>query len=134
MRAMVGLLFALGWFIGSSREAAAWGDLGHKIVCQIAFEQLSEPVKKRVNALIKSDAQFASFSESCVWPDHPRKRPSEHFLNLARDASGTTANHPCGASQKCVVTAINADLAVLESHATAAKKLQSPQVSWPLGR
>ena len=57
--------------------------------------------------------------------DHPRQRPSEHFLNLPRDSDGLHSESCPGASA-CVVTAIKKDFEVLSSSsASQAQKLAS---------
>jgi hypothetical protein len=94
-------------------DAYAWGDEGHKVVCQIAFDKVKPTTRAVITRLIQADGQFQSFSDACTWPDHPRKRAGEHFVNLARDASGLTAD--CGATSRCVVSAIATDFAVLSS-------------------
>jgi len=68
--------------------ALAWGDLGHRIMCQIAFQELGSIARDRVKAMIDRDPEFDTFAESCAWPDHPRRRATEHYVNLPRDAEG----------------------------------------------
>ena len=105
-------------------DAYAWGDEGHKTVCQIAFDKVKPSTRAAIVRLIEADGQFQSFSDACTWPDHPRKRAGEHFVNLARDASGLT--NDCGTASPCVVTAIAKDFAVLSSNtATDAQKADS---------
>jgi hypothetical protein len=95
------------------------GDEGHKIVCEIAF-RLAQPDKRAaVRKLIRSDTEFDTFSESCVFPDHPRKRASEHFINLARNSQGLTSDE-CPQAEKCVLSAILNDSKILASN--SAKK------------
>jgi hypothetical protein len=86
-------------------QAAAWGDEGHKIVCEIAFRLAQLDTRAAVRKLVKSDSEFDNFSDSCVFPDHPRIHAPRHFLNLHRDATGLTSDDCAGASE-CVVTAI----------------------------
>jgi len=78
-----GLLFLLGSMMYAS-PSWAWGDLGHKIICQIAFEELNDKARNEVTRLIALDATFNSFTDACTWPDHPRKRAEEHFINVGR--------------------------------------------------
>ena len=52
--------------------------------------------------------------ESCVFPDHPRKRPSEHFVNLTRDSKGLTTDE-CPTAPKCALTAILNDSKMIAS-------------------
>src|SRR5262249_50998187 len=93
-----------------SERAAAWGDLGHQIVCQIAFEELPAPAKRAVRALMAHDAQFKSFSKACVFPDWPRIRDTEHYVDLPRNAAEVDKAKPCGAKKTCVITAITNDM------------------------
>jgi hypothetical protein len=64
--------------------AAAWSDPSHEIICDIAFHELTPGVKAEVQRLINLDDEFDSFARSCVWPDHPRRRATEHFVNYPR--------------------------------------------------
>ena len=100
--------------VGFCGEAQAWGDEGHKIVCEIAFRLAQPDTRAAVRKLIRSDTEFDTFSESCVFPDHPRKRASEHFINLPRNSSGLTSDD-CPAADKCVLTAILNDSNILAS-------------------
>lgn len=93
-------------------HALAWSDLGHRIVCEIAFREVRPETRQRVKELIRQDKEFKRFSDSCTWPDHPRSRPTEHYVNLARDATGI-GEDPCPLAAKCVVTAIATDVEVL---------------------
>ena len=107
------------------RPAAAWGDEGHKIVCEIAMRSAVPSTRAEIRRLIKTDTEFDFFSDACTWPDHPRQRTSEHFVNLPRDADGLHSESCPGASA-CVVTAIKKDFAVLSSNsASQAQKLAS---------
>jgi S1/P1 Nuclease len=81
--------------------------------------------RAEVARLIKTDVEFDSFSDACTWPDHPRKRPGDHFVNLARDSSRFTSD-TCPGARGCVLTAIRQDAAVLSSNSASDKeKLES---------
>jgi hypothetical protein len=82
-RLIVSLTLVIG-AIGESGPALAWGDLGHKIVCQIAFQELNDKARTEVVRLIALDEAFDSFTDACTWPDHPRQRAEEHFINVSR--------------------------------------------------
>src|SRR6185312_9673223 len=86
------ILFVMLALASQCGNAQAWGDEGHKIVCEIAFRLAQPDTRAMVRKLIRSDTEFDTFSESCVFPDHPRKRASEHFINLARNSSGLTSD------------------------------------------
>jgi nuclease S1 len=96
------------------RSALTWGDTGHRIVCEIAFQELTGTAHQRVKQLIRVDGEFSRFSDACTWPDHPRKRADEHYVDLPRDADGIDADE-CPLADRCVLTAIDEDLKVLSS-------------------
>lgn len=108
--ASVGLVILLGVF--AAGDVYAWGDTGHEIICEIAFQELTPQARSQVRQLLQQDADFRLFSKACTWPDHPRTRASEHFVNLPRSATGL-GDDPCPVDAPCVVTAIEADLAIL---------------------
>ena len=106
-----------------SPSASAWGGLGHEAICELAFRELDDTVRQRVIALIQLDDEFTTFRASCNWPDRPRQRASEHFVNLPRDATGLDGDE-CPLADECVVTAIQEDFAILASpDATDGEKL-----------
>jgi len=96
----------------SANSVLAWGDTAHRIICEIAFKELNSQARDEVKRLIRLDPVFFTFSGSCIWPDHPRKRSREHFVNLPRIAT-QLGTDPCPLADKCVVTAIESDLQVI---------------------
>jgi hypothetical protein len=99
-------------------DALAWGDLGHKVICEIAYRRVSPAARTEIDKLIQTDAEYSSFADACTWADHPRKRALEHFLNLARDSHGLTTQD-CPGALACVVSAIRKDFALLASKTTS---------------
>ena len=116
------IVFALPVFLAMCGNAWAWGDAGHKTVCEIAFRLAMPEVRAEIRRLIQQDAQFDFFNEACTGPDHPHTRPSEHFINLPRNSTGLTTNG-CPQAPKCLLTAIESDLSVLSSNANDTRKL-----------
>jgi len=109
----------------SANSVLAWGDTAHRIICEIAFKELNSQARDEVKRLIRLDPVYFTFSGSCIWPDHPRKRSREHFVNLPRSAT-QLENDPCPLANKCVVTAIEADLKIVaDAGATDASKLDA---------
>jgi S1/P1 Nuclease len=103
----------------AAQDVFAWGDTGHHIICEIAFQELTPQARARVIELIQHDPNFMLFSKACTWADHPRTRASEHFVNLPRSAA-SIGDDPCPLDDICVVTAIDQDMAVL-SQASASE-------------
>jgi hypothetical protein len=105
------------------RDVSAWGDAGPHIICEIAFQELNPQAREAVQRLLRQDPDFTLFAKACTWPDHPRQRASEHFVNLPR-AAARLGDPPCPVDTPCVVTAIAADMAALtRAGATEAEKL-----------
>jgi hypothetical protein len=110
-------------FILLGGEARAWGDLGHKVICEIAFRLVQPDTQAAINRLMQLDSEFKTFSDSCIYPDHPRIRAAEHFLNLPRDSKGLTSDE-CPLADACVLTAILYDFKILQAkEQTDASKL-----------
>lgn len=103
-------------------NAHAWGDTAHKIICEIAFQEFTDSTRAEVIRLIKLDPDFRFFNESCTWPDHPRKRASEHFVNVPRNF-GTFTAATCPVADRCLLTAITHDIEVLKTSTDDAAKL-----------
>ena len=109
----------------SANSVLAWGDTAHRIICEIAFNELNSQARAEVKRLIRLDPVFFTFSGSCIWPDHPRKRSREHFVNLPRSAT-QLENDSCPLVDKCVVMAIEVDLQIVaDAGATDASKLDA---------
>jgi hypothetical protein len=113
---MIRLLLSTFALLALCDSALAWGDLGHKVICEIAFRLVEPDTRAGVRRLIETDTEFKTFADSCVFPDHPRRRASEHFINLPRDAKGL-ASDECPQADRCVLSAILADSKVLASKA-----------------
>jgi hypothetical protein len=73
---VAGILIALVVLFPISSDAWAWGDQGHKVICQIALRLVHPSTRVEIEKLISTDDRFDSFSDSCIWPDHPRQRAS----------------------------------------------------------
>ncbi len=97
----------------ASELTFAWGDTGHKVICQIAYEQLDATARTEVERLIELDPDFESFAESCVFADTPERiRMFDHFMNVPRSYRAITT-YECPMADSCVMTAIQTDVAVL---------------------
>jgi hypothetical protein len=118
MRYFIAVASALVAFSGN---AWAWGDTGHKIVCEIAFRLAAPDTRAAVRKLVRADTEFDTFSEACTGPDHPHTRPSEHFINLPRDSKGLASDDTCPQADKCLLTAILNDSKILSSKSERAK-------------
>ncbi len=95
-------------------DAFAWGETGHRVVCQIAFDELSESARAEVERLLGLDPDFDNFADSCLYADIPERiREFEHFMNVPRSSQAITTD-ACPLAGACVLTAIQDDTAVLK--------------------
>lgn len=108
------LLLACMAFFCLYGDACAWGDKAHQVICGVAFKIVRPDTRVEIGRLIAKDPKFESFSDSCVFPDHPRIRAPEHFLNLARNA-GDLSTDECPETNICVLSAIREDTQILSS-------------------
>jgi hypothetical protein len=125
MRAFSTMFVAVGSMIAFCGNAHAWGDTGHKIVCDLAFRLAAQGTRAEIRRLIRLDRDFDFFADSCTWPDHPRQRGDEHFINLGRDAAGISADDECPTSETCVLSAVAEDLKKLVSSTDDDEKLEA---------
>jgi len=121
MRALyLGLLIVFA-FCG---PATAWGELGHKIVCEIAYRLAAPDARTEIQRLIGTGSGFNTFSDACIGPDNPRTRDTEHYVNLPRDAT-TIASLNCP-FEICVVEAVDADRKILSNKSNSdAQRLEA---------
>ena len=115
-------IFGLAW----SSQAHAWGDSGHRTVCEIALRNLTPPARAEVSRLLQAHPQIlganplnAEYGWACTYPDHPAtngpgRRSPEHFVNYPRTTL-SLSGPSCGAAAVCALSAIPADYGVLRS-------------------
>ena len=116
------ILLGAAW----SSQVLAWGDSGHRTVCEIALRNLTPVARAEVTRLLRAHPAIlganplnAEYGWACTYPDHPAdngpgRRSPEHFVNYARSVSVVTGPG-CGVGSSCVVSAIAGDFAILRS-------------------
>lgn len=102
-----------GWFFLAPAPAKAWGQGGHYTVCEIGYLNLTPRGRAEVDRLVALDGRFASFTETCTFPDNPVSRANEHYSNYLR--SQRRIGPGCPGGRPCVLGAIDSDLAILRS-------------------
>lgn len=91
--------------------ARAWGNAGHQVVCEIAFERMGAEARQLVRDLRRLDpARSPSFNASCIWPDEVRNSTHRdtyeyHFVNVKDPAAGLDLARDCEAKD-CVSVAV----------------------------
>lgn len=123
-RLLAALVFVLALAVGP--PAFAWGDSGHRTVCEIALRNLTPAARAEVARLLQAHPAIlganplnAEYGWACTYPDHPAdtgpgRRSPEHFVNYPRSLTQVTGPG-CGVGSTCIVTAIAADFAILRS-------------------
>ena len=116
-------LIALGW----TSQALAWGDSGHRTVCEIAFRNLTPVAKAEVTRLLQAHPAIlganplnAEYGWACTYPDHPAATgpaaAAPSISPIIRARPWPSPPRPAAArAPLCVISAIAADYAVLRS-------------------
>ena len=111
----IALLLVLA--LTSPASATAWGDLGHQVICEIAYQELAAgPARQKLDALLQTpEAPHVLFSRACSWADEvkPRRR-LDHFVNLPRSSTSVEVIG-CPSDEPCILDAIVSDFETLAS-------------------
>lgn len=100
--------------------AKAWGDSGHRTVCEIAFLNLTPTARAEVQRLLaiphpifRHNARNRQFGWACTYPDHPitpaQREAPNHFVNYQRTLLAVVETTGCGSATSCVISAIERD-------------------------
>jgi hypothetical protein len=118
-RLLAALLIALGF--AWSAPALAWGDAGHRTVCEIAWRNLTPVAAAEARRLLGAHPVIPvraprnrELGWACTYPDNvvaggPQRRAPEHFVNYPRTLLAVTPGTGCGGAALCVISAILAD-------------------------
>jgi hypothetical protein len=122
MRNSLRLLLAALMLLATS-HAQAWGREGHQVVANLAAAQLSPEARAEVDKLLALEPE-ASLASISTWADEHRNPATApwHYVNFPRETCTFSAERDCPGG-KCVVGAIEQQLAVLASPASADKRL-----------
>lgn len=106
--------------------ASAWGRDGHRLIAELAQEQLDEPTRTEVDALLASEPGSTLVSIS-TWADEHRAPSTSawHYVNLPRGGPCTYVESRDCPSGQCVVKAIERQAVALASEAPAAERLKA---------
>jgi hypothetical protein len=120
------IIVAVAGFVWSG-AASAWGNAGHRTVCEIAYLNMTPAARAEASRLLqslpaalRSDPRNLDFASACTYPDRPLaggpdRRASEHFINYPRETAAVTLQSGCGLAFECADTAIIGDYAELRS-------------------
>lgn len=106
---MLRLLLALLLLL-LSQPVAAFGQTGHQIICNMAYQLINADSKQQLDALLKA-SPVKQFDAACNWPDAVRDNPTYrwsaplHYINFPRQAAGPRlADCP---KHGCILSAIS---------------------------
>lgn len=105
---MIRYLLAL-LLLTAASSSLAFNFHNHRVICQMAYEQVSPAVQKKIDHLV-SQSPFNSFANACPWPDQIRQQPQHkhtktwHYVNVPRTAKKVSLKD-CP-SNGCVLSAI----------------------------
>jgi hypothetical protein len=108
----------------SSTTAAAWGDDGHSLIGEYAQAHLSPAARAEVDKLLALEPG-ATLASIASWADEHRSPSTApwHFVNFPRDSGCHYDEDRMCIDGKCVVDAIDRQLAVLKSTASPEQRL-----------
>lgn len=119
------LVLALALFCS---PVLAFGELGHQMVCTMAYQLLSPVSQQKVQQLMQFHDQ-PEFGKSCSWPDQVRSLPEYqhtkvwHYVNLQRSETKVSMQH-CP-KEGCVLSAIEQQRQKLSPFAPSKNQLQA---------
>jgi len=135
------LVFCSALFLLITPKAFALGKVGHQVICQLAFDNLTPNTQRKVNAMLSglSNKQKKlinrynhsntkaeiTFAKSCTWADAIKKDKkynkfkSWHYLNVNRNETEVT-EQTC--TKNCVTAAIKFHHKVLSEQPTNSSK------------
>lgn len=120
-------LLLVCFFLLFVTQAQAWGNQGHTIVCEIAFQELHATARKQLLRLVQQESKpyYRYFRQNCSWADRlpDRQRRTEHYMNVPRHQSEISAPG-CPLGPSCVLSAIAAEQSILADPGS------SPQQQW----
>jgi hypothetical protein len=107
-----------------SSPAGAWGPDGHRIVCHIAWHEMSKKARDSIKAALDVRSEF-EFAETCNWADAVRGTSdfgyadNWHFVNVPVTARSVNIVRDCkpAAGAGCAVTAIAVQVETLRHSA-----------------
>lgn len=125
MEGMPVRLLACLLLFAAPTPALAWSADGHRAICMIAWEQMTDGAKNGVRALLDISTE-KEFTESCLWADAVAKTRAEvaawHHISLPKAARAFDLARDCPATTSCSVAQVEKHAAVLKSAAPKAER------------
>jgi hypothetical protein len=120
-------LFAALAFIAAAAPApaAAWGDVGHRRVCAVTWDALTEEIRAKVLDILDFKTR-EQFEDSCNWADAHREGHREtgpwHYISVPKGATEVILERDCPVDTSCAVREIERQFAILTSNVPKAER------------
>lgn len=114
----LGSVLCIGMLLVVSFNSFAYGEQGHRMICQLALNNASAATQTAVAAVVAGQAEYSDFAQLCVWPDDIKSEASwdwakpHHYVNFPRSAEQVSPSD-C-ADKGCVLFAIAHHRTVLQ--------------------
>lgn len=115
----------------TSTHVAAWGETGHQLVCELAYEGLSDKGKRFVEETLAMGKELDGngkndFAQACLWPDKARFADykgtyEQHFINIPRGEKDINFARDCAALD-CIAVGIQRSLVYLSKTPEGARE------------
>ncbi len=117
------LVLVLAWLALQASAALAWGVLGHRVVAERAWEQMTPSARAAAHRLLALEPG-ATLASVANWADENRDDTTRpwHFVNLPIGDCSYDAPRDCPQGQ-CLVVALERQLALLASDAPDVQRL-----------
>ncbi len=110
MRFAAVLALTVAFVLHHAAPARAWGWDGHRIVCALAWDELTPPLRTKIENILEARGRDA-FAESCLWADDVIRWRKEtapwHYLNVPKGATRIDMARDCGQPNSCAVEQIS---------------------------
>jgi hypothetical protein len=105
--------------IAAPPPAAAWGDVGHRRVCAVTWDQLTPETRVKVLDILDFKSR-EEFEDSCNWADAYREGHREtgpwHYISVPKGATEVIVERDCPAEASCAVREIERQFEILKSN------------------
>ena len=109
----------------------AWNETGHKLLCQMAYDNLTDKGKTFVAETLALGKQLDGngkndLAQACIWPDRARFKDykgsyEQHFINIPEKAKSIDFARDC-AAMDCIAVGIQRSLTYLARPASGKRE------------
>ena len=93
----------------------------------------NDVARRKVIDLVRRDTEYRTFAAACNWPDRPRQRDEEHYLNVSRSHRAITVEE-CPLADLACLARFRSDTQVLaDPSRIGTAKTRGTEIPWALG-